>query len=283
MTEVETQSMGCMEVFGGNQPTQRSLSRPGLDVWVWNQSEGKSECGGGELYYLSSCASGRITRMLIADICSCGSVFSELAGELRGLMMRNVNTIKQARFVHAMNERLSRFSERGGYASALISTYFAPGRSFSLCNAGHPPPLLYDAAAARWSLLKQQPVDSLAEAARPEVLDEKEYQHFQARLGLSDVVFSYSSSLAECRDRHGHFLGVAGVLERVQRIGAKRPGEMIPELIGMLREEHKGNLQHCDATILLCQTTRTAVGWRDNLLAPFRLLGSVRNNTRVDG
>jgi len=274
--------MGCMEVFGGNQPTQHRLSRPGLDVWVWSQTEGKADCGGGELHYLSSCASGRITRMLIADICACGSVFSELAGELRALMMRNVNTIKQARFVHALNGRLRQFSERGGYASALISTYFAPTKSFSLCNAGHPPPLHYEAAAKCWSLLKQQPVQQLNEASKPGVMEEQEYQHFQVRLGLSDIILSYSNALTECRDRRGHFVGVSGILKRVEQIGAARPETLIQQLVDTLRDEHEENLVQCDATALLCRTTSTAVGWRNNLLAPFRLLGSVRNNTRLD-
>ncbi len=80
--------------------------------------------------------------MLLADVCGFGSLFADISSELRDLLKRNVNTIKQSRAVREMSCRLDDASHRGGFASTLISTYFAPTRSFSLCNAGHPPPFL---------------------------------------------------------------------------------------------------------------------------------------------
>ncbi len=56
-----------MEVWGGNRATWSQFSVSGLDLSV--QSEPfRSSDGGGDVYYLSSCASGRITRMLLADV-----------------------------------------------------------------------------------------------------------------------------------------------------------------------------------------------------------------------
>lgn len=280
---VKSPQMGCMEVWGGNRPTASGLSMPGLDVWVWSRTEGHTASGGGDLHYLSSCASGRITRMLIADICACGTVFSELATELRELMMHNVNAVKQARFVRDMNDRLQSYSDRGGYATVLLSTYFAPTKSFTLCNAGHPPPLIYRLKDRSWSTMKQAPINSSATAKLPAgVMGSQEYHHFNSRLELGDMVFSYSNELAECRDQHGKTLGVDGILKRVEELDAGQPEKIIETVVSDLLSERAENLAKDDATILLCRAAKTGVGWKNNLLAPFRLFGSVRNNTHVD-
>jgi serine phosphatase RsbU (regulator of sigma subunit) len=220
--------------------------------------------------------------MLLAEVCSCGSVFAELAAELRDLMMRNINTVRQARFVRDLNERLRTYSERGGYASVILGTYFAPTRSLALCNAGHPLPLIYRAADGHWSAVRGEPISLSSQSnGDPGVLDECEYQHVTTQLAHGDMVFCYSSALTECRDAAGHFLGVAGVLDRLSHVDAQEPGTIITSLLAELREEHDENLAVEDATLLLYRATSTPVRWRDNLLAPWRLLGTATNNTHV--
>lgn len=76
----------CMEVWGGSCASDDCFRRPGLDIWIQSQNVEFADAGGGDLHLLSSCASGRITRMLLADICGIGPLFSEIAGELRDLM-----------------------------------------------------------------------------------------------------------------------------------------------------------------------------------------------------
>ena len=58
-----------MEVWGGNQATFAAFEKAGLDIWLYSRPFG-TDASGGDLYYLSSCASGRITRMLVADVAS---------------------------------------------------------------------------------------------------------------------------------------------------------------------------------------------------------------------
>ena len=114
--------MKCMEVWGGHGATNHHVTRPGLDVWIWSQSREVSDAGGGDLHLLSSCASGRITRLVFADVCGFGSLFADIAADLRELMKRNVNSLAQARFVRQMSCRLDEAAERGGFASTLVST-----------------------------------------------------------------------------------------------------------------------------------------------------------------
>src|SRR5580658_568273 len=59
------QRMQCMEVWGGSQLTTRGVAFGGLDAWVYSKPHGDAEHGG-DVYYASSCATGRIARLLLA-------------------------------------------------------------------------------------------------------------------------------------------------------------------------------------------------------------------------
>lgn len=273
----------CMEVWGGNGAAANCFHRPGLDVWVWSKPAGDSTAAGGDVHFMSSCSSGRITRMLVADVCAQAPVFSELASDLRELMIRNVNRIRQTEFVREMNRRLKDFACRGGFSTALIATFFAPTKSFALCNTGHPPPFLFRAKRKKWSLLKQQPADMPDVDHLPlGVVDEGEYQQFDLRLETGDMVLCFSNTLTECRNRQNHYLGVDGLLRRVMEIDSERPSEIAEKLATRIQDENAENLTADDATIMLCQATDAGVPLHDNLLAPFRLLRSVSDNTRIE-
>ena len=219
--------------------------------------------------------------MLLADICGFGSLFTEISKELCELMKQNVNTIKQTRAVRAMSCRLQDAAQRGGFASTLVSTYFAPTRSFTLCNAGHPPPLLYRAADDQWTILKAKSESSSAGESSLGVVDANEYQEFDTKLEMGDMVLSYSNALTECRGSEGGTIGVSGMLKRVQQLSLGDPAGIGSGLIDRIRDENAENLHDGDATLLLCQSTQTPVAWQDSLLAPFRLLKAASDRTRI--
>src|SRR5712675_40879 len=139
------QQMTCMEVWGGSQLTTRRVEMGGLDAWVYSKPFGDAQRGG-DVYYASSCATGRITRLLLADVAGHGHSVATLASDLRTLMRRFVNRLDQTEFVSLLNQQFSEFSRAGIFATAIVTTFFAPSRRLMVCNAGHPRPLLYRAA-----------------------------------------------------------------------------------------------------------------------------------------
>src|SRR5688572_29319626 len=102
--------MTCMEIWGGCDPADAAVSVPGLDAWVYSRpyrehhaAAPESEGGGGDVYYVSSCATGRINRLLVADVSGHGQAVRHIAVSLRDLMRRYVNYLDQSRFVLSMN------------------------------------------------------------------------------------------------------------------------------------------------------------------------------------
>src|SRR5580700_6663047 len=137
-----TQHMQCMEVWGGSQLTSSGVELAGLDVWVYSKPFGRAQRGG-DVYYVSSCASGRMSRLLLADVSGHGKSVASTAADLRTLMRRFVNRLDQKEFVRLLNEQFTTLSRQGTFSTAVVTTFFAPSRRLSLCHAGHPRPLLF--------------------------------------------------------------------------------------------------------------------------------------------
>ncbi|MBN4061097.1 hypothetical protein JYU15_01545 [bacterium AH-315-I18] len=55
----------CLDVWGGSQRTRREAYVTGMKVWIW--SEPASANRGGDVYMVSMCGGGKISRFLLAD------------------------------------------------------------------------------------------------------------------------------------------------------------------------------------------------------------------------
>ena len=276
-----SERMECMEVWGGNQAIERKFQTPGLKIWVYSRPFGQS-LGGGDVYYLSSCASGRITRLLLADVSGHGELVSQTAIGLRDLMRRNVNYIKQTRFVRAMNQQFNDLSDQGGFATALVSTFFSPTMTFSLCNAGHPVPLVFRQQISQWSELKNEDNGSGEVSDTPlGVVDQAAYGQLNARLQRGDMVLSFSDAVTESQDTEGRQLGEAGVLRLVRELKVQWAEDVIPALVERITALDENNLAQDDVTLLLAQATGSGPPLKNSLIAPFRFLGRVTDRTEV--
>lgn len=144
-----TPSLQCMEIWGGIEAVDTALSLTGLDAWVYARPHGGGQAGG-DVHYLSMCGSGRIVRLGLADVSGHGVSVSEIAGTLRTLMRRHINTPDMTRFMRALNGAFVEHTQDGAgsghFATALLATYYAPTDHLLLCNAGHPRPLWWRAS-----------------------------------------------------------------------------------------------------------------------------------------
>lgn len=238
--------MQCMEIWGGNQRISTNVSAAGIDAWVYSvpwagaaasSGEVDGSGAGGDIHYLTSCATGRITRMIVADVSGHGKEVATIAANLRRLMGRFANYIDQTQFVGAVNKRFADLRDQseafsGLFATAIVATYFAPTDQLTLSNAGHPRPLWFDSRSKRWSVIGMSEPEPPAAAAPPGgapdgspsnlplgVLDETRYQQRTIRLAFDDLVLIYSDPFIEIRDpRTGRQFGERGLLDMVSSV-----------------------------------------------------------------
>ena len=291
MAETDGELVGCMEVWGGNQPVDSGVIMAGLDAWVFNQPFGESQSGG-DVYYVSSCGTGRITRLFVADVTGHGAVVARTSATLRTLMQQHVNHLDQGRFLRALNRQFASLVEMGCFATALVTTFFAPTNYLTVCNAGHPPPLLYRVRTKRWALLEQRseapPPASRSDApstARPGeianlplgIMDLSNYDQFGLSLHVGDLVLCYTDYLVESQDSEGRMLGKQGLLDIVRTLDASRPELLIRQLRGAIRSYANDKAPQDDVTLLLFRPNGMAprVPWAQRVRAPLRLAGAL--------
>lgn len=267
--------MQCMEVWGGTEFAERQVELTGLDACVYSRPHGDAR-GGGDVYYLSSCASGRISRVLIADVAGHGEGAWQLGRSLRDLMRKNINYISQARLVRSINEQYNRLSKGSRFATALVGTYFAPRQSFVLSTAGHPLPLVYRAANRDWSELPLLAARDRAPAGLSDaplgIFDQTNYGQFKLKLAPGDLVLCFSDGLAELPASAGGIVGTQGLLQTLRELDVSRPEGLIRNLLERVAGAVAAAHLRDDITIVLLRPNGKGVPLLNTLRAPFRII-----------
>jgi hypothetical protein len=248
-----TERMQCMEVYGGNHFTESAIGLSGLDCWIYSKPHGGAPSGG-DVFYASSCATGRIVRLMLADIAGHGSSVASLAHDLRTLMRRFVNRLDQAEFVHLVNNQFAKSSPGAVFATAIVGTFFAPSRRLRLCNAGHPRPLLYRAATRQWGFFGGEGGALECEPGNLPlgIIEQIHFEQFDIELQPGDCVLAYTDALSESCDANGEMLCESGLLRILQLMGGDfQPAELVEALKTEIAQRHPSNLCEDDVTLLL--------------------------------
>ncbi len=273
-----------MEVWGGSQLTSQCVQFGGLDAWVYSKPFGKAHAGG-DIYYASSCATGRISRLLLADVAGHGKTVAATAADLRTLMRRFVNRLDQTEFVRLLNQQFAALPKTGAFATAIVTTFFEPSRRLTVCNAGHPRPMLFRAAKGHWDFLGDQ---GTGERSAPSniplgLFDGAEYEQFDIELEPGDCLLSYTDALIESRDSDGEMLGEDGLLRITRVLGDVEPRKMIETLLAEIETRYPENLSEDDVTVLVVRANgrRLKFSFSEKLRAMGRFTSALMRGERA--
>ena len=252
------QHMQCMEVWGGSQLTSAGVEMGGLNVWVYSKPFGEAQRGG-DVYYASSCATGRISRLLLADVSGHGTSVAATAADLRTLMRRFVNRLDQAEFVRLLNQQFIALSQSATFATAVVTTFFAPTRRLTVCNAGHPRPFLYRAAQRQWDFLGHED-DGSTKKSKPQniplgLLALAEYEHVDVELEPGDCLLNYTDALVESSDADGEMLGEGGSAADHASDRRRGAAKTHRTLLTEIEERYPENLAKDDVTLMLVRAS----------------------------
>ncbi len=279
MTEIATApddmneaTMQCMEVWGGNDFVDTQIAMAGLDAWIVSRPL-KGAPQGGDVHYLSSCATGRVARMLLADVSGHGEAVSKISTALRHLMRKFVNFIDQTHFVAGLNSSFHQLDVEGNFATALVMSWFGPTRELSLTNAGHPSPLIYVHDEDQWRYLEneeeERPPGSIPRDVPLGVVDDVIYSELRCQLHPMDLILCYSDALVETMGQGSARKGQEFLLSWLAQADAENPQELIAKLT---REVEA--MTDDDLTIMVFRprNDRPWEGLRNKLLAPAHMM-----------
>ncbi|XAM00249.1 PP2C family protein-serine/threonine phosphatase [Phycisphaeraceae bacterium D3-23] len=287
--------MQCLQVWGGNRAADQTLRLTGLDGFLVSRPF-EDEDAGGDVYYASSCASGRITRVVLADVAGHGQVVARFANDLRTLMQRFVNYTSHRRFMAALNDAFGKQTEAGRFATAIALSYFAPKNELHLINAGHPPPLFYCAKTKQWSVLENDDADAAGESETPKprtadlplgIQDGIGYRATRRKLAAGDMLLLYTDAFIEAKKPDGKLLGVAGLLESICFVTGDTLAPASDRLLGTLiahlaaSRANTPTLAGDDTTALLLRATGEKRQWSQILTSPIHLVRGIKLGSRI--
>ena len=259
-----------MEVWGGNQATYSSFEKAGIDIWLYSRPC-DNDARGGDVYYLSSCASGRITRMMLADVAGHGDGVADLAHDLRLLMREHINAINPRRLFEDVNKQFTKISAADRFATSIITSYFMTTATLSVCSAGHPSPLIRRVGSSGWGAVEIQEDEQNASGDIPLGLDEvSAYTQTDVRVKPGDMLFCYTDGIIESSTATGNMLGVEGLVDLLDALPGDEPDTLIPALVSHIEQSDASFVKNDDVTMLLCRISNRTVPLSYNLAAPLR-------------
>ena len=270
--------VSCFDVWGGNDQADVSLDLPGMQAWVLSSPHGQLSAGG-DVHYFSSCGTGRITRMMLVDVMGHGEAATGVAQFLCDLMRRYLNHIEPYRIAADMNRGLHDNEQgMGRFATAVIMTYFAPTGELTLCNAGHPPPIVYRQSRRSWTAMEPASDDEGIVNLPLGMLDQSGYVGSETILEPDDFVVAYTDGMIEASKEGERMLGVEGLCDMLGDLGDPRDSEEPADLGHALLDEIKRRGYHIDddlsVVVLRCTGHVAGAGMRARMGGVWR---GVRN------
>jgi sigma-B regulation protein RsbU (phosphoserine phosphatase) len=209
----EVYRLACMELRGGNRAALYRAELPGLNAWVSCRPLYPATRGG-DLYYLSVCSRGSVSRVTIADVAGHGEHVGPAAERLRDALREHANHWDQSDLIRRLNDSFFHASSGGEFATAILLSHYAGTGELLFTNAGHLPPLWHHAALGQWSFLQDTTPYSREIADLPlGLIPGTTYRQTAIRLEPNDLLLVYTDGVNESHDEQGEQLGLDRLLE----------------------------------------------------------------------
>jgi serine phosphatase RsbU (regulator of sigma subunit) len=225
-----------MEIWGGNTFINSPVELPGLHGWVHSKPL-EPATSGGDVYYLSVCSAGFLSRIVLADVAGHGQGIGPVAVELRDLVRKHISTMDQSDLMRGINEAFGGSAmDTTQYATAAVLGYYSETRDLVFANAGHPPVLWYSATKGTWDWLHEDSsrTEELLEGLPLGLIAGTKYSQSAVRLGQGDRLILYTDGVTECVDAEGSELGYQGLLGLVRNLVVRDPASMGADLLSAI-------------------------------------------------
>jgi len=234
----EVHRLACLEVHGGNRAEVYRAELPGLHAWVSCRPL-KPATHGGDLFYMSVCSRGSISRVTIADVAGHGEQVSIVAEHLRDALQEYADYWDQSALIRRLNDGFFKGAESGKFATAFLLSQYAATGAVVFTNAGHPPPLWYHAALRKWTLLHDRTLHTMEIADLPlGMIPGTPYRQSAVQLEPYDLLLLYTDGVNESEDGQGEQVGLDGLLEiadGLPKTSAAAAGEALVAAVARFR------------------------------------------------
>src|SRR5215469_1883038 len=256
----EAGPLGCLEIRGGNASAVYRAELPGLSAWICCRPL-LPATHGGDLYFLSVCSQGAISRVTIADVAGHGEIVSATAENLWRALRDHSDDWDQSALIRRLNDGFLKGPVEGRYATAFLLSHYAASGEVLFTNAGHLPPLWRRSALRQWSFLQDAtPYAKEIEDLPLGMIPGTSYRQTAVQLERGDLLLLYTDGVSEACNSRGEQLGLDGLLEIADKLpsdSADAAGEALLAAVAQFRGDTPPS---DDATVVAihCNSRATA-------------------------
>lgn len=242
-------SIECSEIWGGIDEADMDLCTSGVTASLFsNASQGGK---GGDIYYMSVCGLGRLTRMALADVCGHGEAVSSVSSWLYESLLAYANSTDDSEVLTHLN-RIASGRGLKALTTASVVSFYVTDSMLRFAYAGHPPMLVRRTSEGVW-----RPVDLVTPTTPGNlplgVLNETKYDMQGMPLASGDKMLLYTDGVLEAMDRGGTLFGEEGLLDVLNNEDADQPDMVKRNVVEALRDHTGGGLDHDDVTLMVLQ------------------------------
>lgn len=141
--------LACFQLWGGNSKAGHPIELPGLQGWISCTPFGHTAAGG-DVYYVSVCSKGQVSRIALADVAGHGESASSVAERLRHVLDQHSDNWDQSALMRELNEAFKRDATGVQFATAVFLGFYVGTGELVFTNAGHLPLLWHHAETGAW-------------------------------------------------------------------------------------------------------------------------------------
>ncbi len=247
MTSQLPERLACLEIRGGNHHATYEAELSGLKGWIRCRPL-RPSCKGGDLYYLSVCSSGALSRVVVADVAGHGEAVSVAANRLKDALRQHADNRDHAVLLRDLNDTFlgGAGADDIEYATAFLVSYYGETGELVFTNAGHAPPLWYHAANGEWSYLREESGGAREATGLPlGMIPGVEYSQAAVALESGDLLLLYTDGVIESVDPAGEQLGQKRLLQMARGLPVG-PAAAVGEALLQAVEAFRGGPSRAD-------------------------------------
>jgi len=248
----QVQRLACLELRGGNHQAVYTAELPGLEAWVSCRPL-RPSVNGGDLYYLSVCSKGAVSRITLADVAGHGETVSQAAIRLRDALRLHADHWDQSDLIRNLNETfLNGAGDTMDYATAFVVGYYGQTGELVFTNAGHPQPLWYHALAGEWTLMRES-ADRLRSGTDMPIglIPGTSYTQTAVQLETGDLLVLYTDGISEAANPAGEPLGLKRLLKLARDLPVSSPDRAGMALLAAIEAWRDGASPADDETVIV--------------------------------
>ena len=246
--------LACSEVWGGTCGFQvdGTFALPGLQGAIYARSA-HGDVGGGDVYSMSVCDSGMLSRVILADVAGHGIRVAQVSRRLHHLLRENMNEPDNDKFLSQLNEQfVVKEDSDTRFATLALISFFTENRQLQFSYAGHPQVLHHRCGTWKSSNVPASAASAIGNL--PIGIDARaQFSQGAEVLEGGDFLLIFTDGVIEALSPDGRRYELTNLLADLASLRLTSPADVKNQLLGCLKNFTGGTLDHDDVSFIVLQ------------------------------